>query len=142
MIFYINFCIPSARGDARVRRHPRSASGTATQLSGQRAAALVGIFAIVWQAILFGWHHHDIRFTHRGTLPIAAAPTSGSHPLPGSDDDGCEICGTLHHQSASPVEFVALPPYQPVGLALPSADAVLVGLAYPAAFQSRAPPSA
>lgn len=99
------------------------------------------MFAVLFQAILFGWHHHDLHFSGRPAQPVAAQ-AGGDRSTPDADADGCDICAALHHQSAGPGEFIALPSYGLVGSTVLSADRDIVGLSYPAAFRSRAPPLA
>jgi hypothetical protein len=77
-------------------------------MTGQRSkqAALLGVFAILFQAILFGWHHHDLAFAARGAPLTLSAPASTG--LPADDADECEICIVLHHQATAPLGFIAV----------------------------------
>jgi hypothetical protein len=107
----------------------------------RRRVALLGVVAILFQAILFGWHHHPLVLASYDAQPIAHG--AGGAPLsPATADDDCDICQALHHLSGSPVEFTALAP--PAALAagpcLP--DLALPGQAFARAFQARAPPRA
>jgi hypothetical protein len=106
-----------------------------------RRVAFLGIVAILFQALLFGWHHHPLVLASRGLQPVAHA--AGDAPLPPvTADNDCEICQALHHLSVSPVDFTALaPPASPASLAcLP--DLALAGRGFSRAFQARAPPRA
>lgn len=73
-------------------------------------AALLGVFAILFQALLFGWHHHDLAFAARGAPLALSAPASGGAGSPADDADECEICSVIHHQAAAPLAFMALSP--------------------------------
>jgi hypothetical protein len=105
----------------------------------QRLAARLGLFAVLFQALLFGWHHHDLRFS--GRLPVAVIENAVSPTQTADDVDSCEICQILHHLTAAPVDIAAaLPP-----LAVPAnvilGDAALVAPTPTLAFRARAPPS-
>jgi len=74
----------------------------------RRRVALIAVAAILFQALLFGWHHHALAWPGRGGP--AAGLYDASRPLPSTvAEDSCEICAVLHHQSASPLAFVAPP---------------------------------
>lgn len=107
----------------------------------RRRVAFLGIVAILFQAILFGWHHHPLVLAAHGAPPVAHG--EGGAPLsPATAEDDCDICQALHHLSGAPGEFVVL--------AAPSATASLERLprrileAQPPkrAFEARAPPRA
>jgi hypothetical protein len=110
--------------------------------SRSKRAALLGVFAILFQAILFGWHHHDLTFAARGAPQTLSAPTSGNTDTPATDADGCEICIILHHQAAAPQAFMVPPTPATPALALALPDLVLAGEGCGWAFQARAPPRA
>jgi hypothetical protein len=105
-----------------------------------RLAARLGIFAILFQAILFGWHHHDLVFAH-GQPQQAIISSNAGATQPADDEDGCEICQVLHHQAAFSSDGIAAPL---PGLA-PSPSATdepqLVVRTLGLAFRARAPPS-
>jgi len=106
---------------------------------GSRAAARLGLFAILFQAILFGWHHHDRVFV--GGQAQQAVIHNGTAPTqPADDADGCEICQVLHHQTAASSNGVA--DSQPGLAASPSTadDPVFVVRTVALAFRARAPP--
>lgn len=104
----------------------------------RRRIALVGVAAILLQAMLFGWHHHAV------ALPGSSGPIATLHsatePLaPATAEELCEICAVLHQQSAAPLAFVEPPK--------PSVTAALSDLPSPVAhnrgtrgFDARAPP--
>jgi hypothetical protein len=108
--------------------------------SRSKPAALLGIFAILFQAILFGWHHHDLAFAARGAPPALSAPAVGSAGIPAVGADECEICILLHHQATTPLAFMAAP--MPVGTAsvVYLTDLALPGRGSERVFQARAPP--
>ena len=108
----------------------------------RRCAALLGIFAILLQAVLFAEHHHSLRVFSRGAPALlTAAPGTGAD-APGRADNDCQICFALGHHSAAPVGFVAAPP--PHHRAPPASalgTVVAAGAPY-LLFRSRAPPRA
>jgi hypothetical protein len=110
--------------------------------SRSRRVALLGIFAILFQALLFGWHHHDLAFAARGAPPTLSSPASGNIDTPATDADECEICIALHHQAAAPLAFMVPPvPADPASVVyLP--DLALPGRGSERVFQARAPPRA
>ena len=99
----------------------------------------LGFAAILLQAILFGWHHHDLIFTGRLSTPIVEnhAPA----PQLADDEDSCEICQVLHHLTASPVDFPPNTAPHPVMALPPPGDVVIVADVLDLAFRARAPPS-
>jgi hypothetical protein len=103
-----------------------------------RLAARLGVFAFLFQAILFGWHHHDLAFADQTRQAALHSSNAANHAV--DDEDGCEICQVLHHQAASSNNGVATP--LPGLSASPSAAAepVLVARTLALAFRARAPP--
>jgi hypothetical protein len=108
----------------------------------RRAYALLGTFAILFQAVLFAWHYHTASFHVRsaGAAPTLAAPISPV--MPALADHDCEICFALSHPGAVPVDlFLA---NRPLHAPLPRSRLAAVD-ASPAPyilFRSRAPPLA
>jgi hypothetical protein len=101
--------------------------------------ALIAVFAILFQAILFGWHHHELALT--GHLPSAVIENHAGAPLAADDEDGCEICQVLHHLFAAPADVIA--PRSPDATTADRIASVPAPAARsPAlAFRARAPPS-
>jgi hypothetical protein len=98
----------------------------------------LGVFAILFQAILFGWHHHDLVFAGHQQQPVV-------HSSPGpaqtaDDEDGCEICQVLHHQALSSGSGIATP--LPGMAASPSVASAPLGIdrTLALAFRARGPP--
>jgi len=108
--------------------------------AGHRPAVLLGLFALLFQAILFGWHHHDLAVSGGGPHTVICSNASSSQPV--DDEDGCEICQVLHHQTASAGDGIAAP--MPGLAASPPIAAVPVFIVHPLAlaFRARAPPLA
>jgi hypothetical protein len=106
----------------------------------RRLTALIGVAAILFQAILFGWHHHDLQFADRLTHAATIVANGAASSPPDADADGCEICQTLHHQSAATPEslFAAAPP--PLAVSPEPHDAEFIADAVALAFRARAPP--
>jgi hypothetical protein len=105
----------------------------------RRLAARLALFAILFQAILFGWHHHDLHFD--GRLPAPVIENSAASTQPADDADGCEICQVLHHLTAATVDFTAAPPPLAVAPGIVPDDAAFVACPLALAFRARAPPS-
>jgi hypothetical protein len=120
----------------------RGTAGRRTVGAASRRIALLGVFAILLQAVLFGWHHHADRFAVAGQSPVVSSAHSGAPLSPATAEDDCEICAALHYLTAAPAEFIvaALPP----STALPSAPPATArpALSLDLAFRARAPPLA
>jgi hypothetical protein len=109
-------------------------------MSAARAmTARLGLLAVLFQAILFGWHHHDLTFP--GRLPMPVVENQSAAAQIADDEDGCEICQVLHHLTAAPVEFPAIEPPRAVIAGSVDRDPAMVRGTAAAAFQARAPPS-
>jgi hypothetical protein len=111
--------------------------------NGRQLLALLGLFAVLFQAMLFGWHSHPVPVPVRSHDPAGislAQPGSPMSPL--TADDDCEICAALHHHAAAPLAFAALspPPLSVVATVLPAAPIRGGGTAQ--GFHARAPPRA
>ncbi len=116
-----------------------SASPLRTRMTGRCPVALIGVAAILFQALLFGWHHHGLAWTARGGP--AASLYDASRPLPSTvAEDSCEICAVLHHQSASPLGFVAPPTPPAIASAVILPARVFLDRADTRGFHARAPP--
>jgi hypothetical protein len=109
----------------------------------RRSAALLGIFAILIQAVLFAEHHHPLPvFSQGAPAPSAAAPAT-DHDAPGRAGDDCQICFGLAHHSAAPIVFAAASPPTHTALRTSAIGAVVApGVAPFLLFHSRAPPRA
>jgi hypothetical protein len=103
-------------------------------------AARLGLFAVLFQAILFGWHHHDLDLADRLPAPVIEKPAAA--PQVADDADGCEICQVLHHLTAAPIDITAArPPLAAVAGHFIGDDA-FAAHAPTLAFHARAPPLA
>jgi hypothetical protein len=111
----------------------------ASHAPDRRLTALIGVAAILFQAILFGWHHHDIQFAGRLPHAVVSAPDGTASP-PDTDADGCEICQTLHHQSAATPEALFAPAPPPLAGSPEPHNAEFTAAAVAPAFRARAPP--
>jgi hypothetical protein len=111
-------------------------------MTSVRRTALVAIFAILFQAILFGWHHHDLEQVSSGPQPVAH--TKGTAPLsPTGAADDCDICQTLHHLTAAPgVLAAAITPPSAIGSLTYRPNTVVSVPYHRRAFRARAPPRA
>jgi hypothetical protein len=103
-----------------------------------KLAARLGVFAILFQAVLFGWHHHDLAFGSRHQSPVIHNSTAATHPV--DDEDGCEICQVLHHQTAAASNAIVTPlPGLTVSPSI-AADPAFIARTLALAFRARAPP--
>jgi hypothetical protein len=105
----------------------------------RRGTAVLGAFAILLQAVLFGWHNHPLPFSPRAAPAVVAA---AGHEVPGLVDDDCQICFALSHHSAAPVDFIAAPVSGPVPVHSPAIETVWAPTRFYLLFRSRAPPRA
>ena len=71
----------------------------------RRFTALVAVFAVIFQALLFAWHHHELPFASRGAPVVVAAATGWAAPALADRD--CPICSAVAHHGAVPVELFA-----------------------------------
>lgn len=107
-----------------------------------RGCALVGTFAILFQAVLFAWHHHPAYFHvwSAGVVTTLVAPTDPV--MPALADHDCEICFAVSHHGAVPVDFYAAKLSENAPLPQTRIAAVEVPLTPYSLFRSRAPPAA
>lgn len=108
----------------------------------RRRIALLGVFAVLFQAVLLGWHHHPGHFAVDGQWPALSSADRTGPLVPATAEDECELCAALHYLTAAPGEFILAP--SPVPATVPPAPALTAWVdssrAFP--FQARAPPSA
>ena len=111
------------------------------RMTVRRRAALIGATAILFQALLFGWHHHGLRLAARGE-PITSLYNDLRQMPAAVAEDSCEICAVLHHQNASPLAFAMPPTPSDIASAidLPAPD--FLDPANTRWFHARAPPRA
>jgi len=114
----------------RARRIPR------------RAAALVGILAILLQATLSAWHHHAPPVYSRAALAVTTLAAPPSPVMPSSADHDCQICFALSHHGAVPVDFFTAKLREAASLHQTRIAAVDAALIPYLLFRSRAPPPA
>jgi hypothetical protein len=108
----------------------------------RQAAALVAICAILFQAAAFACHHHAAPFHSRAASAVAILAAPISPVVPASADDECQICLTISHNGAVPVDFYAAQPPENPPLHQARTAAVDAPLIPYLLFRSRAPPSA
>jgi hypothetical protein len=107
--------------------------------TSRRRIALLGIFAILFQAMLFAWHHHAHLFTLR-SAPVAVPLAADCDQVPASADDNCQFCFAISHHSSAPVDIFALAPPGHSLAQEAQATPVICPLAPYLLFRSRAPP--
>jgi hypothetical protein len=105
----------------------------------RRRVALIGVAAILLQALLFGWHHHGLRLAVRGEPAASVANPLRQVPAAVAEDS-CEICAVLHHQSASPLAFAAPPAPAATASAIVLPAPVFLDRTDARGFRARAPP--
>jgi hypothetical protein len=108
----------------------------------RRVAALFGVVALLFQAILSAWHHHTHPLPLHGLSAIGSTVMANGDPAQPFADDDCAICFALGHHTAVPVDFFARPLayYEPSSLLW--APAVTLPDRSYLLFRSRAPPLA
>ena len=116
-----------------------SKSRRRVRLIARRRVALLGVAAILFQAILFGWHHHGLALASRGGAGASLYNAARQLP-PAVAEDSCEICAVLHHQSASPLAFAAPSMPSAIVSAIDLPAPVFLDRADARWFHARAPP--
>ena len=106
----------------------------------RRVAALLGVVALLFQAILSAWHHHTPRLPQHGLSVVGSIGVANRDPVQQSADDDCQICLTLSHYTAVAVDFFAAPSADQEALPLLSAAAITLPDSSYLLFRSRAPP--
>jgi hypothetical protein len=101
-------------------------------------AMRLGIFAVLFQAILFGWHHHDPIWAGHLPIPVLANPTGPPQAI--DDEDGCEICQVLHHLTAATADPGSAPRAPSLVHISWIGGAAYVIRASASAFDARGPP--
>ena len=110
-----------------------------TQTKASRRVALIGLAAILFQAILFGWHHHAVALP-QSSGPIASVHSATQPPEPATAEELCEICAVLHQQSAAPLAFITPPEPSAIAAAADLAASVFYDRAGTRGFNARAQP--
>jgi hypothetical protein len=110
--------------------------------AARRRAALLGIFAMLLQAVLVAEHRHPLPVSSRDIPALLAAAPATGHVAPGRADNDCQICFALGHHSAAPVGFLAASPPAHAPLHRSAFVAVVAPGASYLLFRSRAPPRA
>lgn len=109
----------------------------------RRGGVLLGIFAVLLQAVLFAWHNHPLPLSPRNAAAVLAAAPAAGPEAPGRAHTDCQICFALaHHSAASPADFTAVSPPRHLLLRLAAIEAALAPAASYLLFRSRAPPRA
>jgi hypothetical protein len=108
----------------------------------RRCAALLGIFAILLQAVLFAEHHHLLPIYSPGAGALLAAAPATGHDAPGRAGGDCQICFALGHHNAAPVGFVVASPPLHAAPRTSALGAVVTPDTPYLLFRSRAPPRA
>jgi hypothetical protein len=109
-------------------------------MMARRRVTLIGVAAILFQAFLFGWHHHALALP-QSSGPIASLQSAARPLSPATSEDLCEICTVLHQQSAAPLPFVTPPVACCTGVATRRPQADPIGRTDARVFQARAPPA-
>jgi hypothetical protein len=107
----------------------------------RRRVALIGVAAILFQAVLFGWHHHGIA-VRAGSGPIASLHNATQPLAPAAAEELCEICAALHQQSAAPLAFLTPPTPSATVATSGQPDTAPIGRVHARGFDARAPPLA
>lgn len=106
----------------------------------RRSAAMLGVFAVLFQALVSAWHHHALTFSWQEPPAIAAPAPGGETPATAHRD--CQICFVLGHHGAVPVDLFAAASAEPAPLRRSPAPEPMAASAAYTLFRSRAPPEA
>ena len=109
------------------------------QTRASRRVALIGVTAILFQAFLFGWHHHSVALP-QSSGPIANVHSATQPPEPATAEELCEICTVLHQQSAAPLAFITPPLPSAIAATTDLPASVFYDQAGTRGFDARAPP--
>jgi hypothetical protein len=109
-------------------------------MKARRRVALLAVFAVLFQAMLFGWHHHSLPAMARGAQSVVSLHDADLPWSPATAEDSCEICIALHHLSVSPLAFAVSPPPSIGAAATHLPDQASPDRAIDRAFHARAPP--
>jgi hypothetical protein len=109
-------------------------------MMARRRVALIGVAAILFQAFLFGWHHHALALL-QSFGPIASLQSPTQPLSPASSEDLCEICTVLHQQSAAPLAFATPPAPCCTGVVTHRSKADPIGRTDAPTYRARAPPA-
>jgi hypothetical protein len=109
------------------------------QTRASRRVALIGVTAILFQAFLFGWHHHSVALP-QSSGPIASVHSATQPPEPATAEELCEICTVLHQQSAAPLAFITPPLPSAIAATTDLPASVFYDQAGTRGFDARAPP--
>jgi hypothetical protein len=106
----------------------------------RRGTAVIASFAILFQAVLFGWHHHPLPFAWRSASTTLVLTPTGPE-VPAAVDHDCDICFALgHNHGVIPAGlFAAMRPHR-VPLSQPPLARVVGSPAPYLLFHPRAPP--
>jgi hypothetical protein len=115
--------------------------GRDEKTTARRRVARLAVFAVLFQALLFGWHHHSLPAMARSADPVVSLHNTALPMSPASAEDSCEICVALHHLSASPLDCAISPPPLLGVAAAYLPDQAFLDRAKDRAFHARAPPS-
>ena len=108
--------------------------------ASRRATVTLGIFAILFQAMLFAWHDHAHPRSSRAASAVVALAAATDQEMPAPAEDACQICFALSHHGAAPVDLFAAAPPDHLPVLTTRATAVTASLASYLLFRSRAPP--
>jgi len=124
-----------------VRRGLADGSWRPRPQTWRRGTACVGVFTLLFQAMLFAWHSHPLPVSPRNVAAAVSAFPATGHGASGLEDDDCQICFALSHHSAAPIDFLLPSPPREAASSATRVEENLARLARYLQFRSRAPPS-
>jgi hypothetical protein len=123
-------------------RLPAGIQFTGAGWNPRRTTALLGISAILFQAVLFAWHHYTVALPSRDSQAAASHVVLCSDQAPTAADDDCALCLALGHHNVTPVDLFTAP----LGVRAPQPQLSVAAASCPLPsyllFRSRAPPPA
>jgi hypothetical protein len=105
-----------------------------------RSSALLGVYAILLQAVVFAWHQHALVLNSAGQPPVLSSQDRAAPLSSTTADEACELCAALHHLSGAPGEFVAVSPPSLAAFRFAPVEKAHASLVLTLAFRARAPP--
>jgi hypothetical protein len=121
---------------------PGKTASARRSLAARRMTAILAVFATLFQATLFGWHHHSLSLSSRNVATVAVSAAAGLG-LPAAVDHDCEICFAIgRYHGAIPIDPFGMTPVERALLQDSRLEAVVTCIAAYLLFHSRAPPLA
>jgi hypothetical protein len=124
------------------RSLPGTGSRPQVAAARRRDSALLAVYAILLQAVVFAWHQHALVFNSAGQPPVLSSQDRAAPLSSTTAAEACELCAALHHLSGAPGEFVAIAPPPLAASRFAPIEQAHSAPVLTLAFRARAPPQA